>query len=560
MDPLFPPLPDDLNSLSDEDLAALEAEHVAALQMVREDNREFTGELNAVQIVEQTTVGRAQLQVIRDHKATLAAAVENFQSVIAELTSDVAETEEDPADDDEAEVVVLAADTEDILDVDDIVVEETALAASSLSLRRPPAPAKERQPLPEPEAKVGSTLVAAGYAHEWVTPGTEFGPNEFAKVIIEKARRLGRPNKTANGTEEKYLLASASFEFPDDRKLTDNLADNARKVHALQNTDGHSLVASGGLCAPLTPIYSIPNFATNARPVRAALPTFNADRGGVNVPVPTTLAAAADAITVITEAEDALGGTFATKSCLDQTCLEFVETAVTIISHCREYGNLNARAWPESIAYENAITMAEHSRVAEGYLLDRIKAQSINLTTANVYSTTNDLIYAITRAASAIRYILRADDSLAIRALIPRWVPDNMVSDVSATQFDRFINRQRATDILRMAGVEPSFYIDTPSTGTTQGFANASAGVLQDFPDVAQYALYVEGAFIHVDGGTLNLGLVRDSTLNSTNDFQEFGEVFENVALLAPAQAAYWLSSEVCPSGEFPALTTALAC
>jgi len=559
MDPMFPPLPDDLNSLSDEDLVALEAEHVAALQMVREDNREFTGDLNAVQIVEQTTVGRAQLQAIRDHNATLASAIENYQSIISELTSDVAETEEEPVDEDEAKAVVLAA--EDVLVIEEIVVEdESASSAAALSFRRPPAPTKERQPLPEPEQKIGSALVAAGYSHEWVTPGTEFGPNEFAKVVIEKSRRLGRPNKNLNGTEEKYLLASASFEFPEDRKLTDNLSDNARKVHALQNTDGHSLVASGGLCAPLTPIYSIPNFATNARPVRDALPSFNADRGGVTVPVPTTLAAAADAITVITEAEDALGGTYATKSCLAQTCLEYVETAVTIISHCREYGNLNARAWPESIAYENAITMAEHSRTAEGYLLDRIKAQSINLTTANVYSTTNDLIYAITRAASAIRYILRADDNLAIRAMIPRWVPDNMVSDVSATPFDRFINRQRATEILRMAGVEPSFYIDTPSTGTTQGFADATAGALQDFPDVAQYALYVEGAFIHVDGGTLNLGLVRDSTLNSTNDFQEFGETFENVARLAPEQAAYWLTSEVCPSGSFPALATALAC
>ena len=63
-----------------------------------------------------------------------------------------------------------------------------------------------------------------------------------------------------------------------------------------------------------------------------------------------------------------------------------------------------------------------------------------------------------------------------------------------------------------------------------------------------------------MDGGSLELGLVRDSTLNSTNDFQMFGETFENVALLAPAQAARWISATVCPSGEFPALTTALSC
>jgi hypothetical protein len=240
--------------------------------------------------------------------------------------------------------------------------------------------------------------------------------------------------------------------------------------------------------------------------------------------------------------------------------LEYVETAVTIISHCREYGNLNARAWPESVTFENELTMAQHARTAEQYLLGRIKAQSINVTTADVYSTTHDLIYAITRAASGIRFRLRTGASVRLRALLPSWVPDMMVADIAATQFDRFVNRARVTQILRDAGVEPTFYFDDVLTGTSQGFADETASALDDFPDDVQWALYVEGAFIHVDGGSLELGLVRDSTLNSTNDFQMFGETFENVALLGPAQSALWVTSTVCPSGEFPSLVTALTC
>ena len=50
---------------------------------------------------------------------------------------------------------------------------------------------------------------------------------------------------------------------------------------------GEALVASGGLCAPLTPIYSMPNFATEEEPVWDALPVFRAARGGVNVPTAT---------------------------------------------------------------------------------------------------------------------------------------------------------------------------------------------------------------------------------------------------------------------------------
>lgn len=32
---------------------------------------------------------------------------------------------------------------------------------------------------------------------------------------------------------------------------------------------------------------------------------------------------------------------------------------------------------------------------------------------------------------------------------------------------------------------------------------------------------------VYIDGGVLDLGIVRDSTLNSTNDYHVFGETFE---------------------------------
>ena len=83
--------------------------------------------------------------------------------------------------------------------------------------------------------------------------------------------------------------------------------------------------------------------------------------------------------------------------------------------------------------------------------------------------------------------------------------------------------------------------------------AEGAASALDDYPDDVQYALYPEGAFIHVDSGSLELGLVRDSTLNSTNDFQVFGETFENVARIGPAQAAKKITFTACPDGRVAA-------
>ena len=109
--------------------------------------------------------------------------------------------------------------------------------------------------------------------------------------------------------------------------------------------------------------------------------------------------------------------------------------------------------------------------------------------------------------------------------------------------------------------IEPTYYLDTPSTGTTQlPDSSQTAAAIDSLPDNVQWAIFPEGAFIHVDSGGLELGIVRDSTLNSTNDYQFFGETFENVALLAPQQAAYWVTSDLCASGQFPPAGTARTC
>jgi hypothetical protein len=323
-----------------------------------------------------------------------------------------------------------------------------------------------------------------------------------------------------------------------------------------------ALTASGGICAPSTPFYGQLNFATEAEPVWDSLPVFRAARGGVKVPKSTYIADIDSAISVISEADDAAGGTFATKSCQDLECPEYTETFVTVFAHCREYGNLNARTWPEKINHENALTMAALSRTSETFMLDRIKALSINVT--NGAETLGALIYlvdAIVKARFGIVGRFRMPRNATFRALIPYWVPPMLALDNVQTQFDRFRTEEQLVAYLRSHTIEPTFYLDTPSTGTTQLPDSAqTAAAIDSLPDNVQWALYPDGAFLGIDAGSLELGIVRDSTLNATNDFQVFGERFRNLVRIAPAQAAYWVTSDLCASGQFPPAGTARTC
>jgi hypothetical protein len=55
-------------------------------------------------------------------------------------------------------------------------------------------------------------------------------------------------------------------------------------------------------------------------------------------------------------------------------------------------------------------------------------------------------------------------------------------------------------------------------------------GKLPPLPAEPPLISAAQGTFLYLDGGTLDLGLIRDSTLNATNNFEIFAETFENIA------------------------------
>jgi hypothetical protein len=604
MDGLFPSLPKDITALSDEELKALLDESLVALTKVKEDDPKYLEGLSADDIISQLEAGTESIKTLRAETQARVDAAEAFQARKDELIAGTeepevkAEAEDDDAakDDDEDEAAATAKSDDEAAKDDDedaagaeagaegevkdpvreLVTADASVEPEKPRLRRaPPAPAADRVVV---EEKAPLAFVASGLVPSTV-PGTKFeSRSELSDAISRMAKAVGSPSKSEHGREERYMVASLDYSenFPEERTLhSSDWQANAEKIKAvgspyLGDEGIEALVASGGFCAPLEPIYTMPQLASRDRPVRDALPNFRAQRGGINVPTPTTIGDAAGAITVITAAEDELGGTFATKACLDMDCPDYSEYAVTVISHCREFGNLNAMAWPEKIAHENELTMAEHARIAEGYILGQIKALSLKVSSGA--ETLGALIYlmdAITKSQYGIRSRLRLPNEARFTALLPRVALDILLLDTIQTQFDRYRSRADVEAYLASVGVDVTWYMDTPLLGNGVGtdgpsmIADAAQGdqaALEAFPDVIQWGLFPAGTFLHLDMAELNLGIVRDSTLNSTNDFQIFGETFENVARIGPQQAAYWETTDICAVGTFPPAGTARTC
>lgn len=550
MDPLFPALPENLSDVSDEELSELRSQYQDVARRVGEGDTDLIGERTSTELVDQMTEGVAALEMIKAEQAARQEAADAEQreeearqekiralaesavgEPVAEETPEVEPTPEpdatpeEPADP-EAEPVEdpePAEETPAPQAEEEKVEEPVAIAASSKPARRVPrrAPAAA----PKAEQPEGVAIVAAGDLRG-ISAGTRLGSmRDVAKAMIEKHDAI----KHFRG-EGKFHIATLERKLPEDRVLrsSDNAQANQAKVDSLQ-----AVVASGGICAPPANFYDRPSLVTNGTPVIDSLPSFNADRGGIQFPTPLTLADIDDAVGIVTETEDGLGGTNALKSCQVLDCPDFDTVTIQAIYQCLEFGNMGARAWPENVEHITEQTMAAHARLRETAVLDVLAASSTHVTSdasvANV-GMVADFVTDVIRAAAMYRSRHRMDPIVRLRVVAPAWARDMAISDVMRSQFYREdAAAAYLADKLALANVNVTWYIDTP-TGAGQVGGAQSAAEINMFPTTVVWYLFHEGAFLYLDGGTLDLGLVRDSSLNSTNDYQVFAEVFENVA------------------------------
>jgi hypothetical protein len=565
MDPIFPQIPEDLGELSPEELESLIEQHRELANRIASEDAELLGDREPEAIIAELERGVEQVERLTAERDGREEAVAAYRSTVAELAGRLTTDPEASAEGDEGDegdgdgeegtgdAGELAASSDEPETVEEPEAEtaelETVTAAAEqprVVLRRPlPRPDRSRQPIAAGGNEL-PTLVASASV-EGIREGTALDRRTLGELMLERRRRLG----VRDGVREEVVVASAHWEYPEERTLhADDAEGNAAKIRAI--TDPAALVAAGGLCAPLTPLYDLPQISTMARPVRDALPAFMADRGGITWATPPSIADVTDAIGVITEADDAAGGTFAQKSCQVLECDPFNEQAVSAIYHCLQWGNMGARAWPERVAQFTDTVMAAHARLAEQTLLDLMDADSTDVTAAAGlfgYGALSNLTSQILVAAAGYRSRFRMAAESRFRVIFPAWVRDLLLSDLINSQFDRFALEGHAgvERFLRTHLIDPVWTLDG---GTNDGsiFAAQGAGALLEFPDEVVWYLFPEGTWVYLDAGVLELGIIRDSVLNETNDFQVFGETFEAVA--RTGFQSLRITSEVCPTGE----------
>ena len=470
----------------------------------------------------ETVVAQEAPVVTVETTEAIAAAVETTEAVAASVatTTPVEAVAVEAVV--EAEAVIASTETSEAQIVqEDQEAPVTAAAnnepAASVEVIEAPA---DRRPLNQTSA--APVAITAGADIPGYTAGSAL--SDMKAVAEAMSKRLHGLRRVNGGDGEQHIVASITTQYSEDRTLTQDAEANWDKIQAVSSPE--AIVASGGHSAPFTVKYDIFGVGTTERPVRDCLPRFQADRGGIRFITPPVLSDYDNAVGVWTNVVDTAPDT-ATKASLTVSAATENTVATDAVTLQLQFGNLMTRAYPELIARHNELGLIQHAREAETQILTRLTALSTAVTSTSLIGMGRDFLVQLGRAAAQYRGRHRLPADFPLRAIIPAWVKDAMAADLAiAAPGDNTLNAYAEIDgFIASRGITPCYTVDGSAMTSSQG-----SGAMNEFTDTFVWYLFAEGTFLFLDGGTLDLGIIRDSTLVGTNDYKMFVETFEGVA------------------------------
>lgn len=541
---VFPP---DLSALTAEQLEALKTQALAEFDtLAAQENIDDEGVARLGELAEGAEKVTAALQShVAAESRTVAAA--NAKERVKKLRPTVqpAEGEDGNGDSAPAEVTagtktkkpVPAAETETAEVFEGEIVTPEPQAALVAGTRAQPrraslAAAQAAAPLLPSRGHDEDLVIVAAAPTSGVQIGSRFNDVDgLVQAVTSHARSL----VITNGRPGFQTVASIrnNFEHVIDGERTSPGEFDAM-IRELRNRDtieslvpeNGDMVAAGGWCAPSTIRYDFFNIACQDGMVD--LPTFGVQRGGIQFPISPSLADVfsgtftnATNPWLWTEADDILAVTGSpTKPCVRVICPTFDEVRLECYGICLTAGNLTADAYPEAVRNHLSLLLSAHYHAMNQRFIQQMVALStsaIVIPTGACRAISSDLPDYIGLAAQDYRTRFGMCDDDVLEVVLPRWARDAIRSDLS-----------------RRMGVDPTNYsnADIDRLFTTRRvriqWVNdwqirtagqpGGATALTAWPDTVDFMIYAAGTFVRGNGLTLDLGVVRDSVLNETND------------------------------------------
>lgn len=413
------------------------------------------------------------------------------------------------------------------------------------------------------EAREEAVIVASADVPGFTQGGRLENIAQLAEAFHKRARTLPVSN---TGNPNQYPVASLQREFT--FTLNENSTPEQMNQVLEAAADEDVLVAAGGWCAPSEISYDFFNVVCEDGMID--LPTVGLNRGGVQYPTSPSfgdLASDPGIVWTWTEQDDidAVDSASVFKPCVRVECPTFVDRRADCDGFCVTAGNLVDYAYPELIANWLRLVMAIRARATNARIIDlmlngggsgdAITASIAVNHTGLLGATTSALLSSIELSAVDYREKYSMCFDAVLEVVLPRWANAVIRADLANRDgIDVFsVTDGMIADWFNIRGVRVQFVGDwqVRAAGDPGG-----ATPLTDWPTTLDYMIYAPGTFVRGNSMSLDLGVVRDSVLNATNDHTA-AWAEDCYALLKPGHESRVVTVDICGSGEIGARTFA---
>lgn len=411
------------------------------------------------------------------------------------------------------------------------------------------------------EERSEAVLIASADVPGFTQGGRVENIHALAKAMHNRARMLP-VSKT--GDPNIYPVASLQREF--NFTLNENSTPEEMNAVLTAATDVEILTAAGGWCAPSEISYDFFNIVCEDGMID--LPTVGLNRGGVQYPTSPSfgdLVSVPDIVWEWTEQDDidAADSDSVFKPCVRLECPEFVDRRADCHGFCVTAGNLVDYAYPELVANWLRLVFAIRAKATNAGIIDVLIngggsgdpiTPSIAVDhTGLLGATTSALLQSIELSIVDYREKFSMCSDAIMEVVLPRWANAVVRADLANREgIDVFgVTNGMIADWFNLRGARVQFVGDwqVRETGAAGTATPGGATPLTTWPNTMDYLVFAPGTFVRGNGMSLDLGVTRDSVLNSTNDHTA-AWAEDCFAVLKPGHESRVVSVALCPSGE----------
>ena len=521
-------LPEDLSTLSDEDLVALRDQATEAFDVLYEadDSPDEDSVATMTALADAADAIRAEesrRDGVREQNR------ETAEGLATRIRGDEGDGDESGDEGDGGDAAADAT-AEAASEGDGQAAEQRESVAASSGARsitvagvRARQPGSRRSRRTTPQNGVPTLVASADLGG--LNAGDECSVEDVAEQLIRRTQGMTdssyRAAFNSPGRRQRQAIGLGSVVKGFDPSLVAS-ADNGQEVLGRavdqSNLPGGSLVASGGWCSPSETVYDL--FELEGTDGVVSVPEFQVARGGIRfTPGPDFTSLYGDTGFTFDEDDDAEGnydgGEPGDKPCYKVECPDFQEERLQVTGLCITAGILQNRAYPEVTARTIRGALVGHQHRLAGQTIAAIATGSTAVSLpADQVGAAAPVLTAIELQATHYRYVHRMSDTATLEAIFPRWVRGVIRSDLS---------RRLGVDLLTVSNQQINGWftergINAQFVYNYQDLTGA-AGSFTEWPSEVKFLLYAAGTWARGTSDVISLDAVFDSALFKLNDF-----------------------------------------